>query len=310
MTGRLRRRRCLGAAVLLLLAAALPARAAAPLPVEEVASGVFVHAGPHEDFTPENAGGIATIGFVVGRDAVAVIDPGGSLVQGQALLAAVRARTPLPVAYVVNTHVHPDHLLGNAAFPGATIVGHAKLRDRLAEAGPYYLANLRRLVGPALAGSEVVLPDMAVEDRMTLDLGARTLELRAWPTAHTDTDLTVLDTATGTLFAGDLLFMERLPVVDGSLLGWLRVMDELARLPAARVVPGHGPAHAPWPDALRPQRQYLEALRDSVRAALAGNLGLADAVAGLPLPPGQRWLLTEDNHPRNVTASYKELEWE
>ena len=95
------------------------------------------------------------------------------------------------------------------------------------------------------------------------------LELRAWPTAHTDTDLTVLDTATGTLFAGDLLFMERIPVVDGSLLGWLRVMDELERLPAQRVVPGHGPPSAPWPEAAAPQRAYLEYLRDTLRARAA-----------------------------------------
>ena len=101
------------------------------------------------------------------------------------------------------------------------IVGHARLAQRLAEAGPFYLASLRRLIGPAFAGTELVAPTQAVTDTVTIDLGGRTLELRAWPTAHTNTDLTVLDTATGTLFTGDLLFVERMPVVDGSLLGWL-----------------------------------------------------------------------------------------
>lgn len=280
--------------------------------VEEVADGIFVHRGQHEDFTLENAGGIANLAFVIGGKAVAVIDTGGSLRQGEALLAAVRARTSLPVAYVINTHVHPDHLFGNAAFAptGAVIVGHTKLADRLADAGRYYLANLGRLLGPAFAGTVIVPPKLAVADRIELDLGGRVLELHAWPTAHTDTDLTVLDLATATLFAGDLLFMERMPVVDGSLLGWLRVLDELARMPARQVVPGHGPAAAPWPAALLPQRQYLEALRDGVRAALKGNQTMDEAVAGVSLPPGQSWLLSEDNHPRNVTASYKELEWE
>jgi quinoprotein relay system zinc metallohydrolase 2 len=283
-----------------------------PLPVVEVARGVFVHQGAHEDFGPANAGGIANLAFVVGGSAVAVVDSGGSRRQGEALLAAVRARTPLPVAYVVNTHLHPDHVLGNAAFagPGTTIVGHAKLRGRLAEAGPYYLDSMRRLLGPSFAGTEIVPPTLAVADRLSLDLGGRRLELTAWPTAHTDTDLTALDDATGTLFAGDLVFMERIPVVDGSLNGWLAALDRLAAAPAGRVVPGHGPASAPWPAALEPQRAYLTALRDGVRGALARNRTLDEAVREVPIPAGQRWLLAEQNHPRNVTTSFTELEWE
>ena len=300
-----------GMALLLLFGAAVPAPAA-PLPVSEIAPGVFVHQGRHEDFTPENAGGIANIGFVVGSTGVAVIDTGGSRAEGEALLEAIRARTALPVRWVINTHVHPDHLLGNAAFrdTGAVVVGHVKLAERLAEAGPYYLDNMRRLLGPAFAGSETVPPGHGVTGTTTLDLGDRVLELRAWRTAHTDTDLTVLDRATGTLFTGDLVFMERIPVVDGSLLGWIGVLDELAAVPARRVVPGHGPPSAPWPEALLPEKRYLEALRDGVRDELGRNRTLEQAVAEVPLPPGQSWLLAGENHPRNVTASYTELEWE
>lgn len=303
--------RALAAALAWLALLIVPA-AAAPLPVVEVAPDVFVHAGAHEEFSPSNAGGIANLGFVVGGRSVAVIDSGGSAVEGAALREAVRARTALPVSHVVNTHVHPDHLLGNVAFrgDGAAIVGHAKLPGRLAEAEPYYLASLRRLLGPAFAGTEPVPPTLGVEGGTTIDLGGRVLDLRAWPTAHTDTDLTVLDAATGTLFAGDLVFMERIPVVDGSLLGWLDALDELADLPAARVVPGHGPTSAPWPEALAAQRAYLTALRDAVREALRRNHTLDQAIGEITLPPGQAWRLAEGNHARNVTASFTELEWE
>jgi quinoprotein relay system zinc metallohydrolase 2 len=288
------------------------AAAAAPLTVIQVAPGVYVHQGPYEDFTPANAGGIANLAFIVGARSVAVIDGGGSLRQGRALLAAIRAQTDLPVSHVVVTHVHPDHAFGSGAFlgAGAEIVGHVRLGRRLAENGPYYLANLRRLIDAALDGTEVVPPNRAVETTATIDLGGRMLELRAWPVAHTDTDLTVLDAATGTLFAGDLLFMERIPVVDGSLLGWLRAMDELARLPARRVVPGHGPPSAPWPAAAGPQRAYLEYLRDALRAELRRNRTLEQAVDEVPPPPGSAWLLADGNHARNVTAGFTELEWE
>lgn len=284
-----------------------------------MAPGVFVRRGAHEDFSSGNAGAIANLAFVVGGAAVAVVDSGGSRRDGAALLAAVRARTDLPVAYVVNTHLHPDHVLGNVAFrdagaPGTptAFVGHARLARRLAEAGPGYLAGMRRLQGEAaFAGTEVVVPTIAVADRLELDLGGgRRLRLRAWPTAHTDTDLTVLDPATGTLLAGDLVFMGRLPVVDGRLNGWLATMDELAGIGAARVVPGHGPAAAPWPGALDAQRAYLAGLRDGLREALARNRTLDQAVRESPVPTGQGWLLAEENHPRNVTAGFTELEWE
>jgi quinoprotein relay system zinc metallohydrolase 2 len=298
------------AAALVALAWATSAAAATPLPVREVAPGLFVHQGRHEEFARGNAGGIANLGFVIGARSVAVIDSGGSLRQGEALLAAVRERTALPVSHVIDTHLHPDHVLGSGAFTGATIVGHAKLAGRLAENGPYYLANLRRLIGPAFAGTELVPPTVGVSDRTAIDLGGRVLELRAWPTAHTDTDLTVLDRATGTLFAGDLVFLERIPVVDGSLLGWLKVLDQLELLPARQVVPGHGPPLAPWPGATEPQRRYLEYLRDAVRAELRRNRTLEQAVDEVPPPSGSTWLLADENHPRNVTASFTELEWE
>jgi quinoprotein relay system zinc metallohydrolase 2 len=293
-----------------------------PLPIEEVADGVFVHKGLHEDFSEANRGGIANLGFVIGEKAVAVVDTGGSLAEGRALLAAIRARTDLPVAFVVNTHLHPDHVLGNAAFAGgglgnaafedAEFVGHRRLERAMAERGPFYLDAMRRLLGHAFTGTRIVPPTRLVEigQPQDIDLGGRILRLQAWPTAHTDTDLTVQDLETGTLFAGDLLFMERIPVVDGSLNGWIEVLDELLKIEASRVVPGHGPPSAPWPEALSAERRYLEWLRSEIRRLLARNVPLGEAVEALPLPPDQDWLLADPNHGRNVIASYKELEWE
>ena len=85
----------------------------------EVAPGIIVHQGVHQDANPENRDEIANVGFIVGDAAVMVVDPGGSEIEGRQLRAAVRARTNLPIRYVVLTHVHPDHIFGAAAFAGS-----------------------------------------------------------------------------------------------------------------------------------------------------------------------------------------------
>jgi quinoprotein relay system zinc metallohydrolase 2 len=286
--------------------------AGAPLALREIAPGLFVHQGVHELASPGNLGTIANLGCVVGAQAAAVIDTGGSASGGQALRAAIRAVTDRPIRYVIASHVHPDHLLGHAAFldDAPTFVGHARLPAALAARGAYYLDNLQGELGAAAAGTTIGPPTLLVEDELELDLGGRRLTLRAQPTAHTDNDLSVHDHASGTLWLADLLFLERVPVIDGSLLGWLVLLDRLRAQSAARVVPGHGPASAAWPDALAPLERYLARLRDETRALLAAGGTLEQATERVGWAERAHWRLFDRYHRRNVTAAFTELEWE
>ncbi len=304
----------LGAGSLLAGAGAIRARAPGlePLAVTEIAAGVFVHRGVHELASAGNQGGIANVGFVVGADAVAVIDSGGCARAGERLRRAIRRVTDRPIRYVIASHVHPDHLFGHAAFTPdqPAFVGHARLPAALADRGAYYLDHLRQDLGPVAEGTRVVSPTLLVADRLELELGARRLVLEAAPTAHTDDDLTVRDVASGTLWLADLVFLERVPVIDGSLLGWLAVLAALRARTAARVVPGHGPVSAPWPDAARPLERYLSRLRDQTRDVLATGGTLEQAVATVGQAERDQWRLFDFYHPRNVTAAFTELEWE
>lgn len=290
-----------------------PARAAPPLAVKEVAPGVFVHQGLYEEQSPQNRGDIANAGFVVGQDAVAVIDTLGSYKVGAELRAAVRAVTDRPIRYVINTHMHPDHVLGNAAFKddAPAFVGHHKLERALAMRAETYLASNRRMLGDdAFEGTEIVLPTSSVADRTTIDLGGRSLVCEAQKTAHTDNDLMVTDTATDTLFMGDLLFSVHIPTIDGSIKGWLALIDEVATRKAARVVPGHGPHAMAFPDALAPQRHYLTTVADDVRKLIQDNKTLSEAGKTAGLSERPKWELFDTYHVRNVTTAFTELEWE
>jgi len=208
--------------------------------------------------------------------------------------------------------MHPDHVLGNAAFKGeATLVGHFKLPRALAARGEFYMEKARQTLGAeAMAGTEVVAPTLLVENEMDLDLGGRIIHLKAYPTAHTDNDLTVFDNRTGTLFTGDLLFVRHTPSLDGSLKGWLPVIQSLKKLEAVRAVPGHGPPSVAWPKALEMQEIYLTRLRDDVRVAIKSGKTIGEAAKSIGVSERDAWELFDEYNARNVSAAYAELEWE
>ncbi len=283
--------------------------------VQKVSNGVFYHQGVHEDATADNIGAIANVGFIIGERCVAVIDSGGSYKEGELLYQALREQTDKPVCYVINTHVHPDHMLGNAAFKqeDPVYIGHEKLPAAMAARKDFFDRAFSDTLGDAYLGTEFISPSrtVAVGEPVTLNLGQRELVLTAYTTAHTDHDLTVYDKKTQTLWTGDLLFIDRIPALDGSINGWISNLESLNTEKLSYVVPGHGPAGSEqWKQGLKQQLSYLKTIREQIRQIILDFGTIDEATSTVGLEMKDDWLLFEDYHRRNVTAAFVELEWE
>ena len=284
------------------------------LSLEQLSEGVYVHHGVHEDIAEGYHADICNISFIVGSKGIAVIDTGGNLKIGQALRSAIREVSSLPILYVINTHVHPDHIFGNAAFiqDKPSFVGHVKLPDAMERRRENYMRINQQWLGNDFAGSEMVKPNVLVKDSLKLDLGDRTLILTAYPTAHTNTDLTVFDSKSSTLWTGDLLFVERIPSIDGDVKGWLNVINELKMSEAQNAVPGHSDSlkDLNWKAQLNNEERYLWTLLNDVRASIKKGEVMEKAMDNAAASERSYWKLFDIINRRNVNTIYPALEWE
>lgn len=288
--------------------------------VEQIADGIFVRQGVHgPSFETE---GLANIGFVVGSECVAAIDSGASVDEGRALRCAIAAATELPVCYLIISHHHYDHSMGSLAFrdiDNLKVVAHEKFAVTLQQSAEYYLEQLTAASGDKLTADHIVLPDQTVATggSLELDLGGRHLHLHAHAPAHTNNDLSIVDSQTGALWAADLVFLQHIPSLDtgvGSINGWIDEIDALkADHPADRtqaVIPGHGPVKSPWPDGIWDTERYLKAVRDQVRAIIADGGTLKEAMESVGSGETEKWSMFDYHHRRTVNKAFVELEWE
>lgn len=256
------------------------------LQARTVAPDVHVFIGRSEDFNTVNGGNIVNTAFIVAPQGVIVIDSGPSLRYGRQMRQAIAAVTPRPPVLLINTHHHPDHFLGNQAYAGLPIAALPGTIQGIAADGNAFAENLFRMSGDWLKGTEVVVPSQSLVAGPYAAAG-RQLELIALD-GHTGADLAIYDSASGVLFAGDLVFNGRAPTTPHAEIGhWLAALDKLEALTRrpgfTMLVPGHG---MPTSDAapIRKTRAWLLWLQESMRQAAEAGLDMNEVLAR-PLPP-------------------------
>lgn len=276
---------------------------------QRITEGVYAFIGDGNEPAAANRGFAGNSGFVVGSTGVVVIDTGTSSNHGHRMLDAIARITRKPVQLVINTHASQEFIFGNSAFAerGIPILAHPESIDLMRARCDRCLERLRPRLGEELAGTALVLPTRASHAGEVIDAGGRKLELFHFGWAATPGDLAVLDRASGTLFAGGLVSVARIPEIhDCDFEGWLQTLEQLQRLSPSHVIPGFGPPAGAG--ALAATAAYLQDLDEKVKALYAHSSSLLESVDNAGLPAYESWQMYSTLHRRNAQHRYLQLE--
>ncbi len=258
---------------------------------------------------PQDRASVGNAGFVIGPDAVLVVDAFATPEAAEELSAAIRRLTRAPIRWVVNTHYHLDHVGGDAVFSkqGAVLLAHENARAWVRTENLKWRKEIKAEEKEMLAA--LVLPEVTYRDGLTIWLKERGVEILTRP-GHTGGDSLVFFPAGNVVFAGDLFWKDTVPnLIDADTREWIKTLDGLlADHPASRFVPGHGEAGAALD--VRYFRDYLVGLRSTVERAIAeGKSGRALTEAVLPLLRKRwaSWTWFDQFADKNIEQTEQEL---
>jgi glyoxylase-like metal-dependent hydrolase (beta-lactamase superfamily II) len=300
-------------AVLLGAALLVVARFAGALEMEfrAIAPGVYAYIGETGARTYENEGMNANSGFIVTDAGVVVVDSGSSWKVAEAIHAAIRRVTDQPLKFVVNTGSQDHRWLGNGYFrvQGAEILAAASAIDDMNARGAAQLQALAGELKDKASGTEIVLPTRTFAQSEVLNLGGQEIHLLHFGGGHTPGDSVVWLPADSVLFAGDLVFVDRLLGVlpFSSATAWLASFAEMERLQPRVIVPGHG-GICDLPKAQRETRDYLQLLVDHMRRAVDGMVDLQEAIDTLDQSAFQHLANYDQLKGGNASRVYLEME--
>jgi quinoprotein relay system zinc metallohydrolase 1 len=276
------------------------------LEARQIAQGTFVFEGANEDFSFDNGGNITNIGVIATGDGAVVINTGPSRLFGEALRESIWALTGEPVVQIYISKLHPDHFLGNQAFSGTPIGALDGTINLIRTQGDAFAANMYRMVGDWMRGTEVYLPTQVVEPG-SVTIGDHDLELIELA-GHTPADLVVYDRTTGVLFAGGVVFHNRAPTTPHSnLSAWQQSLEKLRSMDFRILVPSHGPiSYDASP--IDQTRAYIDWLDQTIRSAASNGLDMAEVLLLEPPEPFAAMAVMPVEFHRSVSHLYPDYE--
>jgi glyoxylase-like metal-dependent hydrolase (beta-lactamase superfamily II) len=210
----------------------------------KIADGVYSYID-EKNPTPDKSFG-ANSGIIIGRDGIVVVDTRISSKEAQRFIKDIKAVSDKPIKYVVNTHYHLDHALGNGDFIklGATVIAQMNCKKNIRDNAGTVLLRAKNygLTDEMMQGTKPAEPSMTFDSRMEIDLGDRKVALINTGASHTDDSIVVYVPDAKVLFAGDILFTNFHPNMrDGDIASWVKALDSIMAMDVAAIIPGHGP---------------------------------------------------------------------
>ena len=240
-------------------------------PVQVAPHTYFVQGFP-EMGSSANQNFISNAGFVVTTAGVVVVDALGSPILAQKLITEIKKVTNQKVVAVIISHYHADHIYGLQEFQniGAKIYAQSEGRNYLSsETAQQRLIASRIDFAPWVNdNTKLISADVWIDQKMKLSIGGIDFLISRVGPAHAPEDLLVYVPSEKVLFAGDLVFRDRIPFVgNADSKGWLMGLDEIEKLNPNIVIPGHGNYSIKPIEDIAFTRGYLKYLRESMSAA-------------------------------------------
>ena len=213
-----------------------------------------------------NVGGVPNVGIVVGTNATLVIDTGLGARNGQTVLREVEKVSKNSQIFIVGTHFHSEHILGESAFPASAKVIRARAQQQDIEqfgVQPNF-ATRSPAMAELMKDSQFRRADEIFDSEKTLDLGGVRARLVWFGGTHTNGDTLIFIEGDGVLFAGDVIMNRRFLGFNSqsSVRAWINSLDKVEPFHPTRIVPSHGEMGAG--SLIEVNRTYLKALQSRV----------------------------------------------
>jgi len=280
---------------------------------QQVAEGVWSAIGATQPYTYENSLHNNNLSFVIGDEAVLVMNAGASYQLAEALHEEIRKRTDLPVKYVVNENgqLHAAMATGYWIEQGAEVIGHVDAAEYYDNHAAAYEAQLKDIAREKAEGTEAVPMNRTFEDRLELDLGGLTAEVVYFGPAHSPGDISVVIPERDVIIAGDMAFNVRmLPIFEYTDTGaWLETWPEFAAVAEGKtIIPGHG-GPTDLATVEHYTRDYLVFLRTEIGRLIDEGGTLQDAYE-LDQSQFSHWATFDELAGKNAGRVFQKMEFE